>query len=219
MPGQVGGQRAYGRHRGVSHTAVRKAIADGRIVAALIKVGRGVSVIDFDAADRLWDANTDGAQQRVKPGGKVSATHPDAPTAEPASSSQATSTPETAAAPAEEASSSKAPRDLFGQTLPPVAAKEESELDSFAAVRKERERWSGELQRLKYEATAGELISGKRANDIVFKRARSLRDKGLGRCVSLAPQLKALGTVHEIEMKLTEAWMALFEGSADEIDL
>ncbi len=45
-------QRAYARHRGVSHTAVRKAIAAGRITT---EDGR----IDPDRADRDWEANTD----------------------------------------------------------------------------------------------------------------------------------------------------------------
>lgn len=44
--------RAYARHRGVSHEAVRKALAAGRITVG--PEGR----IDPEAADREWDANT-----------------------------------------------------------------------------------------------------------------------------------------------------------------
>ena len=50
--------RAYSRHRGVSDTAVRKAIQSGRIT--LGDDGR----IDPQQADAQWSVNTDAAQQR-----------------------------------------------------------------------------------------------------------------------------------------------------------
>lgn len=45
--------RGYGRHRGVSHTAVRKALETGRIVA-----GQD-GTIDPSVADSQWDTSTD----------------------------------------------------------------------------------------------------------------------------------------------------------------
>src|SRR5690606_6119368 len=50
--------RAYGRHRGVSDAAVRKAIRTGRITA------EPDGTIDPAKADRRWAANTESAQQR-----------------------------------------------------------------------------------------------------------------------------------------------------------
>ncbi|MBX2807841.1 MAG: elements of external origin [Cellvibrionaceae bacterium] len=50
--------RAYGRHRGVSDTAVRKAIKAGRITP------EPDGTLDPDKADAQWAANTDTAQQR-----------------------------------------------------------------------------------------------------------------------------------------------------------
>ncbi len=50
--------RAYGRHRGVSDAAVRKAIKVGRITA------ESDGTIDPDKADAEWETNTDVAQQR-----------------------------------------------------------------------------------------------------------------------------------------------------------
>ena len=50
--------RAYAKHRGVSDTAVRKAIKSGRIQA------ESDGTIDIDKVDRQWDRNTDRAQQR-----------------------------------------------------------------------------------------------------------------------------------------------------------
>ncbi len=50
--------RAYARHRGVSHTAVRKAIDAGRITT------EPDGTIDAARADRQWGAQTDPAKQR-----------------------------------------------------------------------------------------------------------------------------------------------------------
>ena len=50
--------RAYSRHRGVSDTAVRKAIQSGRITLG------DDSRIDPQLADAQWSVNTDAAQQR-----------------------------------------------------------------------------------------------------------------------------------------------------------
>jgi len=50
--------RAYARHRGVSHTAVRKAITSGRITT------EPDGTIDPEKADMEWAAQTDPAKQR-----------------------------------------------------------------------------------------------------------------------------------------------------------
>ncbi len=54
--------RAYAKHRGVSDTAVRKAIKSGRIQA------ESDGTIDIDKVDKQWDRNTDRAQQRKSSG-------------------------------------------------------------------------------------------------------------------------------------------------------
>ena len=51
-------RRAYAAHRGCSESAVRKAIATGRIVT------EADGTIDAARADAMWDARTDPAQQR-----------------------------------------------------------------------------------------------------------------------------------------------------------
>ena len=60
--GQFGGVRAYGRHRGVNHNAVRKAIESKRLSKSVTLVERGgqmVPRIDFALADQEWQRNTD----------------------------------------------------------------------------------------------------------------------------------------------------------------
>ena len=54
--------RAYAKRRGVSHTAVQKAIQAGRISAAMVD-----GKIDAEKADRLWVENTDTARSKVNP--------------------------------------------------------------------------------------------------------------------------------------------------------
>lgn len=56
-------QRAFARKKGVSHTAVQKAVRDGRIPAAAVKRaadGR-IEGIEFHSAAAAWDAHTDPA--------------------------------------------------------------------------------------------------------------------------------------------------------------
>lgn len=57
-------QRGYARHRGVSHTAVQKALATGRITAG--PDGK----IDADQADASWAATTDISKPRNSVSGK-----------------------------------------------------------------------------------------------------------------------------------------------------
>lgn len=55
-------QRAYATRRGVSPKAMRKAIASCRIASAVLPNG----TIDANAADRMWESNTDLSQCRGK---------------------------------------------------------------------------------------------------------------------------------------------------------
>lgn len=51
--------RAYARRRGVSPEAVSKAVADGRLRAAVVRDARGApKIADPELADREWDGNT-----------------------------------------------------------------------------------------------------------------------------------------------------------------
>ena len=69
--------RGYARHRGVSHTAVLKAVADGRITR------RPDGKIDAARADREWKRNTDTSRPRNsitgRPGARRSPMAPETP--------------------------------------------------------------------------------------------------------------------------------------------
>jgi hypothetical protein len=58
--------RAYARARGVSHTAVAKAIQTGRLSRALRPGRGGHHLIDEDLANQEWSEATNAAQQRER---------------------------------------------------------------------------------------------------------------------------------------------------------
>lgn len=55
--------RAYAAHRGVSHQAVVKALREGRLKRAAVRIGERWA-IDPVLADIEWDRSTDGSKQR-----------------------------------------------------------------------------------------------------------------------------------------------------------
>lgn len=52
--------RSYARHRGVSLTAVQKAIDDGRLSVSVTTVNGVRKITDPQQADKEWEQNTDG---------------------------------------------------------------------------------------------------------------------------------------------------------------
>ena len=56
----------YAEQRGVTGRAVRKAIADGRIVKGAVQAGKRRWQIDPEIADQEWQRNTSPAKQRGK---------------------------------------------------------------------------------------------------------------------------------------------------------
>lgn len=52
--------RSYAKHRGVSLTAVQKAIDDGRLSLSVTSVNGVRKITDPQLADREWEDNTDG---------------------------------------------------------------------------------------------------------------------------------------------------------------
>lgn len=50
--------RAYARHRGVSHEAVRKAIETGRLAVSITRVDGQPQICDAELADLEWEENT-----------------------------------------------------------------------------------------------------------------------------------------------------------------
>jgi phage terminase Nu1 subunit (DNA packaging protein) len=69
---------AYAARRGVTHQAVSKAIASGRLSRSVTRTPSGKYEIDPDEADREWAGNTDPQQQRERHRSAQAALFPDA---------------------------------------------------------------------------------------------------------------------------------------------
>lgn len=70
------GLRAYSRHRGVSLSAVQKAIATGRLDAAVQTLPSGEVKLNVEVADAEWEENTDPSQRRSDEPASARADHP-----------------------------------------------------------------------------------------------------------------------------------------------
>lgn len=155
-------RRAYAEHRGCSESAVRKAIATGRIVT------EADGTIDAAKADAMWDARTDPAQQR--------GAHARARAAETAATT----------ATAKAALNKPVPRaalDAVKDTLreagsEPGAAEGGGEV-SFVRARMANEVLKAQTARVRLQKMKGELVDRARATAMVFDLARRERDAWL----------------------------------------
>ncbi|MBW7057533.1 elements of external origin [Paracoccus bogoriensis] len=155
-------RRAYAAHRGCSESAVRKAIATGRIVT------EADGTIDAARADAMWDARTDPAQQR--------GAHARATAAETAATT----------ATAKAALNKPVPRaalDAVKDTLreagsEPGAAEGGGEV-SFVRARMANEVLKAQTARVRLQKMKGELVDRARATAMVFDLARRERDAWL----------------------------------------
>ncbi len=177
--------RAYARHRGVSHTAVRKAIASGRIVAA------ADGTLDPAEADRQWTETTDLSKPRNSVTGVPKKRRiPGAP-------SDPLGVPGPEAADAVNGGSQ-------GDTARLVS--------SYAASRAAREAFQARLVKLEFEQRSGKLVDADEVRAQIFALGRRARDSLLGIPDRLAPILAGeadAAVVHrllgeEIERCLTE---------------
>lgn len=155
-------RRAYAAHRGCSESAVRKAIATGRIVT------EADGTIDAARADAMWDARTDPAQQR--------GAHARATAAETAATT----------ATAKAALNKPVPRaalDAVKDTLreagsEPGAAEGGGEV-SFVRARMANEVLKAQTARVRLQKMKGEVVDRARATAMVFDLARRERDAWL----------------------------------------
>ncbi len=171
--------RAYARHRGVSHTAVRKALANGRITAGADRL------IDPAEADRQWAAATDVSKPRNSVTGEPKLRRAVPATADPALGAQ---TLEHAANGAGEAGALRA-------------------ASSYAASRGVRESYLARLAKLQFEERSGRLVDADEVRAHLFSLGRRLRDALLGVPDRIAPVLVGQTDQAAIHRLLTEEIM------------
>lgn len=157
MPGLT--IRGYARHRKVSHTAVRKALATGRITAA------PDGSIDPVAADRQWAASTDQSKPRNSVTGVPRMRRP----------SDQLSDQGGAVAPEDDIQVPEA-------GVPRLAS-------SYAASRAAREAYLARLAKLEFEKRSGKLVDADEVRAQIFGLGRRLRDTLMGLPDRLAPVL------------------------------
>lgn len=148
MAGERGGQRAYARHRGVTHRAVQKALLDGRIQYD------ADGLIDFEKADASWASNTDPAKPRNSVSGN----------------------PKMRRGEGEAPAPGVGMKGARGQA--PVGDGEGRGRDvlAYAIARAARESFEAKIKKLEYEKMAGKLIDAEEVRVAWFNTSRRARD-------------------------------------------
>jgi len=161
-------RRAYARHRGVSETAVRKAIAAGRIVP------EPDGSIDPEKADAAWSGSTDPSQQRRSERTTASCRRQ---TAAPSPSSSGPA--ETAVEPAERGAARPVPTaavEAVRETLKEIGEAPTAGGMTFVQARTANEVMKAQERRVRLQKMKGELVDRARAVATVFGLARRERD-------------------------------------------
>lgn len=160
-------RRAYARHRGVSETAVRKAIAAGRILP------EGDGSIDPAKADAAWVGSTDPSQQRTSV----------RPTASSRRRAAAPSPPSQAAETAADHPARGAARpvptaavEAVRETLKEIGEAPSAGGMTFVQARTANEVMKAQERRVRLQKMKGELVDRGRAVATVFGLARRERD-------------------------------------------
>jgi hypothetical protein len=187
-------RRAYAKHRGVTETAVRKAIAAGRITL------EPDGTIDPRKADHYWGDRTDPAQQRPRerPGIAPAAATDEAAATDPGKQRQRADKP-SRLKPVAEAALGSVRETLKEQGLPAGGNV------TFVQARTAHEIAKAHLARLKLQERKGELVDRARASALVFRLAREERDAWLNWPARVAALIAAdLGVEAHSVQKLIE---------------
>lgn len=155
-------RRAYAAHRGCSESAVRKAIATGRIVT------EADGTIDAAKADAMWDARTDPAQQR--------GAHAQATAAETAAT---TATAKAALNKPVLRAALDAVKDTLREAGSEPGTAEGGGEVSFVRARMANEVLKAQTARVRLQKMKGEVVDRARATAMVFDLARRERDAWL----------------------------------------
>ena len=172
--------RGYARHRGVSHTAVRKAVAAGRITAG------PDGTIDPAVADQEWAASTDLSKPRNSVIGVPNKRR------DPGAPSDRLGTMAPAA----------------GQALNEATPGDSARLaSSYAASRAARETYLARLAKLEFEQKSGKLVDADEVRAQIFALGRRARDGLLGLPDRVAPLLVGQADQAAVHRLLTQEIM------------
>ena len=178
--------RGYARHRGVSHTAVRKALSTGRIHAD------AKGTIDPSLADEEWASSTNLSKPRNSVIGDPQPAAP-RPRPQPQSSHRAPERVRYAPEPAHPEPGSPNASGGAGRLV-----------GSYADSRAARELFLARLAKLEFEERSGKLVDADKVRAQTFALGRRLRDAILAMPDRLAPVLVGQSEPAVIHRLLTE---------------
>jgi hypothetical protein len=194
------GIRAFARRRGVSHTAVQKAISSGRLKDSVCRDRQGQVRIDADLADREWGDNTDKAQQRER-GGHGGSTS-ERGSAETGAQPRGPRRPTLAAATSEPIAGGGS----TGLGAPVGAAGDAGPMPtsgpSFNQSRAVREAYRAKTERIRYELLVGSVVRADEVRSQAFRVHRVVRDALLNVPHRVAAELAATTSVHLVHQIL-----------------
>ena len=176
-------QRAYARHRGVTHRAVQKAIKTRRITAS------PDGTIDPARADAEWTANTDpagAAKYELNEQDELSPGEPDLST----SDRDGTGVPPTRRP-------ALASRSRKGSSEPPTTG-------GFLASRAVREAYRARREKLAYERESGALVRVEEVRAASFTAGRRIREHLLTLADRIAPVVAGLSDGRECHRVIAE---------------
>lgn len=170
--------RECARRIGVSDTAIRKAIAAGRVAVAEKNERNGRPLLDFDDVLKNWRANTDPAMQRtgaagghgrMKPSSKVAAVGDEAPDDQ---------------------------QQADSLDRGPVPTYNES--------RAFKEYYAAQSAKLDYEKEAGSLVAVDQVKAEAFRLARALRDAIMAVPDRIDAELAAETNARKINLRMKD---------------
>ncbi|MFP4560994.1 MAG: hypothetical protein ACLFQ3_06680 [Thiohalorhabdus sp.] len=185
-------QRAYSKHRGVSHTAVRKAIRDGRITDAVYFDADGNPLqVDQVKADQLWPLDGSGAKKGGRP---------------PKSSTPKSSAPkDPPPSPPTEAPKDTGKKPETSQPAQPTASGGgQGGYNSLTDSRAEKEHWHAKRARLNYYQEAGKLVDADAVRQAAYDAGRLMRDAMEGIPDRIADSLAIETDPHQVHQVLLQ---------------
>lgn len=181
----------YVHHRGCAESTVRRAIKDGRIAEAVIKV-EGKTMIKTKQADKLWTLNTDPKRANNYLGAKGQGKLYD--------------------------SKAKGEQDLeeHSDDQPEGA----QNVPNFQTHRAIKEAYAARMAKLNYEKESGKLIEVEKVKAYILKIHTRARDSLLNITDKLSPKLASENDIHKVsEIINKEIQIVCDQFSKGEIDL
>lgn len=190
--------RECARRIGVSDTAIRKAIAAGRVFVAQRNEKNGRPLLDFDAVLKNWRANTDPAMQRtggagghgrMKPGALVAGSRLSHPMR-----------------PGPMGGALKTGGDLpDGEDDPDAVDPETGEaIPAYNVSRALREAYAAKNEKLKHEKESGLLVPRAEVKAEIFRLARLTRDAVMAVADRVDAELAAETNPRKINLRLKD---------------